>query len=348
MIEGHGDDTYKYKLIKMNFSSNIYAHADHSALNEHLKRNLHLIESYPEPQPYKLKNLLAEKHSIDPSCVLVTNGATEAIYLIAQAFRNGIRKTKTPSFFVKHPTFSEYEDAMRNFCYVESKSAEPHAGTEMLTWICNPNNPTGEVTPQDQINALLAHKDTLLIIDQSYEHYTQSKLLTDEAAVQNGNVILLHSMTKNYAIPGLRIGYITAAPELIRRISQCQPPWSVNALAIEAAIFLARLSADRAGSSLVPRLDNYLEETERLRTTLDKIDGITANPTQTNFFLCTIQNSTARQLKAYLAEKHHILIRDASNFKGLSEKHFRVAAQTPKENQALVQAIQEYIKNLNT
>lgn len=136
MIEGHGDDIYKYGDIRMNFSSNIYSHADLSGLYGHLKEHLHLISSYPEPQPYKLRNCLAERHGVEPESVLVTNGATEAIYLIAQAFRNGVQNTgRTPSFYVKNPTFSEYEDAMRNFSYVEAEMPVPASGEERLVWM---------------------------------------------------------------------------------------------------------------------------------------------------------------------------------------------------------------------
>ena len=342
MIEGHGDDIYKYGDIRMNFSSNIYSHADLSGLYEHLKAHLHLISSYPEPQPYKLRNCLAAKHGVEPESVLVTNGATEAIYLIAQAFRNGVQKTgRPPSFYVKNPTFSEYEDAMRNFSYVEAEMPVPASGEERLVWMCNPNNPTGEITPQEEIAAVASHDGVLLTIDQSYEHYTKAKLLTAADAVKMGNVILVHSMTKNYAIPGLRIGYIVAAPELIQRVSQCQHPWSVNALAIEASLFLLK-----EHDNLIPALDDYLHETELLRTALNRIEGISVVPTQTNFMLCTMDKGTAAQLKTYLAEKHHILIRDASNFTGLSERHFRVATQLPEENRALVAAVKEYMADV--
>ena len=386
MIEGHGDDIYKYDSVRMNFSSNIYGHADLSALKEHLKAHIDSIGSYPEPQPYTLQNVLAAVHEVSPECVLVTNGATEAIYLIAQAFRNGVwREEMPPRYFVRTPTFSEYEDAMRSFSYREAPSNLPPLGeasnllekelreapfnlpplreasdllekelvagvgaslpfpesdSEVLAWMCNPNNPTGEVVPQKEIDAMCQQEGTLLVIDQSYEDYTQSQLLTAQEAVKRGNVILIHSMTKTYAIPGLRIGYVMAAPEIIRRISDCQHPWSVNALAIEAALFLLKEQMH-----VIPDLNVYLDETEQLRLQLNQIDGITAFPTKTNFFLCETHVGTAAQLKAYLVEKHGILIRDASNFKGLSERHFRVATQSPAENRALVKGIEDYISN---
>lgn len=87
-----------------------------------------------------------------------------------------------------------------------------------------------------------------------------------------------------------------------------------------------------------------LRETQRLRHYLQQIEGIAVSPTQTNFMLCQLQCHTASELKHYLAAEHHILIRDASNFQGLTPHHFRVAAQTPEENDALVEAIQQFVK----
>ena len=106
MIEGHGDDAYKYKAIKINFSSNVYNHVDHSGLHQHLFQQMESIRTYPEPEPYSLEKVLAERFHLSSEEVCVTNGATEAIYLIAQTFRNQISA-------ILMPTFSEYADACR-------------------------------------------------------------------------------------------------------------------------------------------------------------------------------------------------------------------------------------------
>ena len=89
-----------------------------------------------------------------------------------------------------------------------------------------------------------------------------------------------------------------------------------------------------------------LNEARRLRDMLQQIDGILTQETQTNFMLCQFESEhTAAQLKDYLARQHHLLIRDASNFRGLTARHFRIAAQTPAENDALVAAIQEFVNS---
>lgn len=325
MIDGHGDDIYQYEGIRMNFSSNIYAHADLSELEEHLCRHLHAIRSYPDPSPRSLEKMIAHEYGIDADEVLVTSGATDAIYLIAQAFRD--RKT----YQVEHPTFSEYEEACRLFGYEEHSDGA-------LCWLCNPNNPTGRVVQEDiVIEASRYHE--FLVVDQSYEDYTMCRVHGPADMLCPGNIIQIHSMTKQYAVPGLRLGYITAQASIIHFLRQQQRPWAVNALAIEAGKWLV---GNRV--SLIPDLRSYMEETQRLRTQLNAIDGVKAFPTQTNFFLCTIESATAAQLKEYLARQHGILIRDASNFRGLTPHHFRIATQSPEENDTLVAAIQQFLQ----
>lgn len=323
MIDGHGDDIYRYEGIRMNFSSNIYAHADLTELEAYLCHHLDLIRSYPEPSSHSLEAMITHEYGVGADEVLVTSGATDAIYLIAQAFRD--RKT----YYVNHPTFSEYEDACRLYGYEEQPDGA-------LCWLCNPNNPTGEVFSISYIEALAAQHD-LLVIDQSYEDYTHALMLSPKEAVRMDNVLQLHSMTKQYAIPGLRVGYVVASSRLIATLRKHYRPWAVNALAIEAGKWLL------THQQVFPNLTIYLQETQRLREQLNAIKGVKAFDTQTNFFLCTIEPQTAASLKDYLAIRHGILIRDASNFQGLTPHHFRIATQLPKENDALVAAIQQFI-----
>ena len=145
-------------------------------------------------------------------------------------------------------------------------------------------------------------------------------------------------MTKRYAVPGLRLGYITASAAVIRHLREQYRPWAINGLSLEAGKWLVSHEA-----IAIQDLPSYLAETQRLRTMLNEIDGIETFDTQTNFFLCTIRQATAAQLKEYLAREHGILIRDASNFTGLTSHHFRIATQSPTENDALVDAIQRFI-----
>lgn len=335
MINGHGDDIYNQgKEIVSNFSSNIYSRQDLSALQHHLCTCIHTIHSYPEPDAHTLVALLAEKRGIQPAHILTTNGAVEAIYLIAQAFA---RKRST----IITPTFSEYEDACRLNEHTLSFAAsleQVEKGSE-LVWLCNPNNPTGSAYHKQALGRFIAaHPEVCFVVDQSYEAFTDRQYtFTASEALAYPNLILLHSMTKCYAIPGLRLGYITACATLIERVGRFRMPWSVNQLAIEAGKYLLLKGLPAFD------LEAYLAETLRLMTELSTLEGLVVCPTNTHFFLCELTHRRASELKQYLIDRHGILIRDAANFRGLDESFFRIATQSAAENNALVKAIKEWI-----
>jgi len=340
MIKGHGDDAYRFnRPIRANFSSNVYSHVDLSPLKEHLAAQMDLIGNYPEPEPYSLEAALAQTLGIAPEAVCVTSGATEAIYLIALAFR-GSRSA------ILQPTFSEYEDACRLHGHeiirlshddIENPQDKTQESPDMF-WCCNPNNPDGYVIEKDALVSLIErHPETVFVLDQSYGFFTREPLLSAAEAVRFHNVIQLHSMTKRYAMPGLRLGYVTGSPELLEKIRTVRMPWSVNALAIAAGTYLV------GHPETAPiDLDAVLAEARRLRNALAAVPGISVEPTKTHFMLCRLADGRAEELKDWLVQQKGILIRNASNFNGLDEGCFRIASQTTEENDMLIAAVREW------
>lgn len=335
MIYGHGDDTYRYgEKVKMNFSSNIYQKADLTELKQYLATRLDAIGSYPEPEPKELEELIAEKLEIPSSMVMVTNGANEAIYLIAQLYRGW-------ASVIPQPTYTEYADACRMFDHIISYERTDELNIlpeDRIYWICNPDNPTGNV----MLKSLLAyvikkHPRYLYVIDQSYADYTLQPMLKPKEMVDCYNVMILHSLSKKYCIPGLRLGYMTASPIIIERLRDIRQPWTVNTLAIEAGKWLIKNDP-----KVIPDIKDYIAEAQRLHDELQAIDGIMVMDTKTHYMLVNIDWTTSLELKNWLIENHGILIRDASNFHGLDAHCFRVAAQSPEENDALINAIKEF------
>ena len=335
MIYGHGDDTYRYgEKVKMNFSSNIYQKADLTELKQYLATRLDAIGNYPEPEPKELEELIAEKLEIPSSMVMVTNGANEAIYLIAQLYRGW-------ASVIPQPTYTEYADACRMFDHIISYESTDELNIlpeDRIYWICNPDNPTGNV----MLKSLLAyvikkHPRYLYVIDQSYADYTLQPMLKPKELVDCYNVMILHSLSKKYCIPGLRLGYMTASPIIIERLRDIRQPWTVNTLAIEAGKWLIKNDP-----KVIPDIKDYIAEAQRLHDELQAIDGIMVMDTKTHYMLVNIDWTTSLELKNWLIENHGILIRDASNFHGLDAHCFRVAAQSPEENDALINAIKEF------
>lgn len=338
MIKGHGDDIFSYPGIKLNFSSNIVCRKDLDALYRHLSTVMPQICSYPEPDALSLAAAWATSMGISAGTLCVTNGATEAIYLIAQVYRES-------SSQILVPTFSEYADACRlnrhKITEVYSESGlKPSPGG--LVWLCNPNNPTGKVWDHEWLKDLIeSNPACFFIIDQSYAPYTLKKVIDVGWAVEQPNVLILHSMTKQFGVPGLRIGGVSGNARLIKQISLFRMPWSVNMPAIEAGKFLL------ANRNLY-RFDaaELIAERERVAAEFAKTGLIEVWPSDSNMLLSRLRMGKASALKEFLAKEKGILIRDASNFTGLDDGCFRIAVQSPNENDLLVESIREWIFNI--
>lgn len=318
----------------MNFSSNIYQRADLTELKDYLATRLDAIGNYPEPEPRALEALIAEKLEISADMVMVTNGANEAIYLIAQLYRHW-------ASVIPQPTYNEYADACRMFGHTISYDRNDELNIlpeDRIYWLCNPDNPTGNVLLKSLITHIIRkHPRYLYVIDQSYADYTLQPMLEMKEMLDCYNVMILQSLSKKYCVPGLRLGYLTASPIIIDRLRDIRQPWTVNVLAIEAGKWLIENDP-----KMLPDLKEYLDEAQRLKQQLADIEGLMVMDTQTHYMLVNIDWATSLELKNWLIEKHGILIRDASNFHSLDDHCFRVAAQTPEENDTLVAAIKAF------
>lgn len=333
MTDGHGDDLHAYKGIRINFSSNVYNHFDHRGLFRHLAERLPHITHYPEPTPHTLEARLARHLGLRPEEVVVTNGATEAIYLVAQTFGRA-------ESHIWGPTFAEYTDACLLYRHRASVvyTPRPRPPKSGLLWFCNPNNPTGSLLPQTEVEALVGgHPQTTFVLDASYAAFCPLPQLRAARGVRFPNLLMLHSLTKAYAIPGLRLGYLTGPAPLLDRIRPQRMPWSVNQLALDAGLYLL----DHAAHYTLP-LEMLLGERERVARELARLGDIETWPSHTHVLLCRLPQGRAADLKDYLARKHGLLIRDASNFSGLDAGCFRLAVQAREENDELLKAIAQW------
>ncbi len=260
------------------------------------KELLRLACSYPDPEPFALQEQIAEYHGVKAEEVLVTNGATEAIYLIAHL-------TAGKRTHIIQPTFSEYADACRlhghQFIGLDKKKVE-------TLWFCNPNNPTGQLWKENELMQGF-HQDTLFVIDRSYDYFARKPLTpVCEMLRQNKKQVFIHSFTKSLKIPGIRLGYLIGTKEVIQQIRALRQPWSVNALAIEAGqFFIANQPYEGIDKA------ELFAECDRLITALNRIEGVKAYSTDTHFFLLKTPFK-ASEIKERLAKDFGLLVRDAS------------------------------------
>ncbi len=339
MIDGHGDDIFSYGgKVKVNFSTNIYQGVDHTGLMNHLVSCPELLSNYPEPEPVSVEKRLSETYGMPVDNIIVTNGATEAIYLIA-------RKMSGARSAVVVPTFREYQDAcamcghsVRFVPEYEVYNGALSACNADMVWLCNPNNPTGRVFNREELLRIIDTKpETLFVIDQAYADYSVVKVLEPSEVLSRGNVIMLQSLTKQFAVPGLRIGYAIAPTEIVSGLRSMRMPWSVNSFAIKASHYLLKHREDYHINK-----NQLHEEAVWISQALHCL-GIECHDSDCNFILCRLPKGNASQLKEWLMEKYELLIRDASNFETLDHLYFRVAAQDHKSNELLVKCIEEWM-----
>lgn len=336
MIQGHGDDIYKYKDIKVNFSSNINPEGINPELLSHLSKHINIVTNYPHPLAENLEEIISKVRRIPTESILVTNGAVEAFYLIASLY-SGVNS------LVYAPSFTEYDDACKTYHHkIEYRNNNNFSACENfknidIVWIGNPNNPDGKIFSTEKIRTLAKQfPETLFVIDEAYIDFIENAISLVREASQTKNLVVACSLTKKYVIPGLRLGYIISHPDMINQIKPKLMPWRINALAIEAGLFCLSEEINHPF-----KVGKWLKESKRVQEAIDRLEGFNVLPSKTTFFLVK-SPVKASELKQNLAIKHKMLIRDASNFSGLTEFHFRISVRTQEENQLLINALKEW------
>ncbi|MDW7675731.1 MAG: threonine-phosphate decarboxylase CobD [Bacillota bacterium] len=339
----------KYQLL--DFSANINPLGYPPGLEAALMGDLSSILNYPDPDYTELKTIIAKYFVSSTKNIILGNGAIEIIYLIFHSLR-------PKKIIIPIPTFSEYHRAAEA-CNVSVETAlleenqdwdlpvdaivKQLPGADML-FICNPNNPTGNKFSLDKLLYLskkCAEANVLLIVDESFLLFTEAENGASLSNYVNDNdkILVISSLTKILGIPGLRFGFALGNENLINQIRKYQGPWPVNSMA-EIAVKIGLNNHDYINESKA----YIIKEKEFMYKELSQIRGIEPFYPQANFILCKIINPqiTAKSLLKEASFKG-ILIRDCSNFSGLSEKYFRVAVKQHDDNCQLIATLKKIL-----
>ena len=299
------------------------------------------VECYPDSEASQLRRLLASRLNIATDNLIIGSGSTELIRLVAIAYF-GPRDL----VLIPHPTYGEYEiacrladaDVLKQLMRKETNFHLDIAETVDLIrkhqpkgiFLCNPNNPTGQYLAKEEVKQILSvSKDGLVILDEAYIAFTENAW-TSLDLVNRGNLLIVRSMTKDYALAGLRLGYAIAAAPIISVLKRVRPPWNVSAVAQEAGI--AALNAD----GYIEECGNKIQEAKSFLAKELTHLGLSPLPSQTNFFLVEVGNG-AEFRQALL--KSGILVRDCASF-GLPN-YIRLAPRTLPECHRLIAAIKD-------
>ncbi|MCH2229526.1 MAG: histidinol-phosphate aminotransferase family protein [Crocinitomicaceae bacterium] len=334
MLKGHGDDLHNFEEIQYNFSSNVFFEGCRLELIKELQNFVgSAVNNYPSPVAYELSICAAERFRMGPKKFLFFNGATEALYTIAQLFN---RQSAT----IFAPTFAEYEGACDvHKIQIDWKTRnEFHQVNTNLAFICNPNNPDGSIVSIDKIELFLKQNtQTTLVVDEAYIEFTNTIDSVVHLCNEYKNLIVVRSLTKVFAIPGIRLGYVISNDKLIEKLKACKMPWSVNSMAIKAGECIFQ-NYDRWHFSI----QSIMIEMQAFLSKLSMVDYLELMPTHTTYVLARLKKGKASELKQYLAKKHKILIRDATNFTKLRGECIRISLQSKEANEFLIEALNKW------
>ncbi|WP_020586556.1 threonine-phosphate decarboxylase [Desulfobacter curvatus] len=353
MIQGHGGN--KQQLADrigcrlediIDMSSNLNPLGPPKRIHAFIRENIHLIHALPEPDAASMSKGFAAYYGIDPGCVIAGNGTTFFIYTLPLAL--GAKKA-----LILGPAYADYEDACaahhvktchylalaENNFVPDLDQLSTDAGRADLVFICNPNNPTGTLIDKQELKTLICrHPDTCFVVDESYLPFVpdaeEFSLVTQ---THLPNLVVLSSMSKIFRIPGLRTGFLSGANALIRKVMLHYQPWSVNALA-QAVI---KDIYDHPGDILPfyrQTREFIVKERRNFIHALAGTDGIRLFDTPVYFVPARLDRILAAQLCRRVGHDK-FLIRDCSNFKGLSDRFVRFSLKTNEINLALAQSI---------
>ena len=330
----------------IDFSSNISPAGISPLVKKSLKKNIDNIQYYPDLNSSTVISSLANYTKLDKSNLLVGNGAIEIIYNFCFAFLSKQTKVLIPI-----PTFQEYETAAKlNGCkisYFKTMDLSKNIDTFIskipkkgCIFICNPNNPTGKLLTKNQLLLIIKKAKKLSTIVFVDECFIEMVPKTNESVIsyvkKYDNLFVLRSLTKSFALPGIRVGYGAASKHMIKTLQKIKIPWSVNSLAQDAANVSINNKSYLAKSNIIIK-----KELNYLTNKINRLNGFDCNESFTNFILIkTKQDSTQLQKKLL---KQKILIRDCKNFRGLNNHYIRIAVKSHKDNLKLVKALENMI-----
>ncbi|CAN2039989.1 threonine-phosphate decarboxylase [Candidatus Magnetomoraceae bacterium gMMP-15] len=356
MLKGHGGNIYELAhelnclpddIIDM--SSNVNPLGPPSELVKFLEKSLSSINFLPEVDSKSLIQAFADCYCFNFNKIIVGNGTTQIIYTLPVALQ--IKKA-----VIFGPAYSDYADAcimhgIKPDFIIARDSDNFKPDFDQLNklkcvdtvFICNPNNPTGAFIPVPELTALCAaHPNINFVIDESYlpfmNDYEKASIMHTELP----NVLVLHSLSKIFRIPGLRIGFLTGSEKLIKRLKKFTLPWSVNSLAQKAGEYLFVHSAQ--SKAFIEECSEIIKkERNRLINNLKNSIVLTPFKSVTSFVLIKLANGLNADTLCHTLAKQRILIRNCANFKGLSDNFIRISLKKPEINDLVVKKLLKVI-----
>ena len=317
-----------------------------------LKTSLGKLMEYPDNRYLEFREAAARfvGLGVTPPNIIPGNGSTEIVRLVVECVVE-----KGDTVLLPWPTFGEYEMQCRimgaepEYPRQDEVETLPDEVLEKakILFICNPNNPTGKLRTREEIKALAErckkHK-TLLFVDEAFIELSDPAQSVADLAASNNYVFVMRSLTKDFAIPGIRMGFGIAAPEMAEILNTARLSWNLGTVANATGTALLNIEGGMDNPYLKKARAMIREEGEKFKAKLDRIRGFKAGEVNVNFIFVDISKFMldSSELSKRLAARG-VLIRDCASFHGLGKDYIRVAVRTAEENDRLIAVIGDVI-----
>lgn len=329
----HGGDIYNNK-VNMDYSVNI----NPLGMPDRVKRAMHdaveHCDRYPDITCGRLRYAVAKDRAEE---VLFGNGASELFMAVVHAIKPRQAVIPIPSFY-GYEYAVDAVDCKKIYCNWKKDGLDEQELIQALTgdidllFLANPNNPTGQTLEKETIGKILNHcrdKNIYVVMDECFIDFCEDAWSAVGMTEQYENLIVVRAFTKLYAIPGVRLGYLICGSPVVRKtISKHLPEWNISGIAQAAGVACTQEKA------YVAETRDYVTEQRRKLMAGLTAYGFRVYSSRANFILFY----TEIPLYDLLLERG-ILIRDCSNYRGLTSGYYRVAVKTEEENEKLLKAI---------
>ena len=298
---------------------------------------------YPDPMSNDLRDELAAWHGVARENVIAGNGGDELLYNFLLAFGGpGRTLVNVPPTFSEYAFFASLTQTGVHDVWRDPETFLPQAdelvaaaGEASLVILTSPNNPTGDVAPLELVARVCDACPGLVMVDEAYGEFAAAGTSAEALLAEHDNLLVLHTLSKAFALAGARCGYVIAAPDVIDALAAVRQIYSVNVLTQAAA-----LAAVRARAEFDPTVEKIVSERSRLYESLARVEGVRVWPSEGNFILARMAG--ASRVRERLRDERSILVRDFSYAPGLADC-LRITVGTPEENDAVIEALAELV-----
>jgi len=328
----------------LDYSANINPLGPPPGVFDSISRCMHMIVNYPDPHCRELKKALSAYLGMKEKYIVMGNGVSELIYLLVRVLN--CRRALIPV-----PTFTEYGLAVvtgqgvvneiplpaEEGFVLDVDSIAPLISPGDLIFICNPNNPTGNLHPRGSLLYLLEKAElegAYLVVDEAFMDFVPEvqEYSMVSRVKSSSHLIVFYSLTKFFGIPGLRLGAMLGPPRLLKKMVAAKDPWNVNLFAQVAGVTALQDKKHMERTRKLVRVEG-----EYLYNRLAGLPGVKPFPGQANFLLVDITNTGFSSIELTKKMRQRgILVRDCSSFSGLGDNYIRLAIKTREENERLI------------